>query len=121
MAKRYFGYADVDNVRGSFVTSAGVGEFDPEEIRDKDKSIYQEFMKGNKRLARNLVELYPTKVYFSIDNLDLDQKKFATTEAAGLGWSVALEDIRDNLQDAWKQIYKHKSAIFREIFERPVH
>lgn len=122
MAKRWFGYVDQSRRSNSYIQSAGVAEFDTKKMTKEDRETLKEWeAPGGEDVAEEILDsVYPTKIYFSIDNLNASniREKFSTKPLEGSSeWPVDCQNVFTNLESAWYQIYKNKSLIFKEIFE----
>lgn len=123
MAKRWSGYVDPSkNKRFGLVQSAGVVEFDTEKMTPEDKELLEAWETGEHDFGEDMIDsIYPTKIYFSIDNLNqVDIKQKYSLNIDGYEWPVSLQDIFTNLKEAWAKIEKEKLLVFKEIFESKI-
>ena len=121
MAKRFFGYVDPSTTSREIIQTAGVAGFDTDKMHSVDLETLTEYENGNSDLAEEILDsVYPSKVYFSIDNLN-STKKFSLQLIGSGDWPVDAQNIFKSLKEAWQQIYLDKKLIFKEIFEGRVH
>lgn len=122
MAKRWFGYVDPARyTKYGLIQSAGVAEFDTKDMTKEDRETLKEWeAPGGEDVAEEILDsVYPTKVYFSIDNLNYpdDNRKRFSLKMEGAGeWPVDCQNVYTNLESAWYQIEKNAKLVIKEIF-----